>query len=46
MFLDNARVHKHPLVIETLEKMDVVVLFNSAYSPWLNPVEQLFAKLK
>ena len=46
LFLDNARIHKHPLVLETAARLGVHVLFNSQYSPWLNPVEQWYGYLK
>ena len=39
ILMDNARIHKYPLVIDTLKKLQVHVIFNSEYSPWLNPVE-------
>ena len=46
IFMDNARIHKHPLVMQTLKEKKVQVIFNSEYSPWLNPVEQLFNFIK
>ena len=44
--MDNAVIHKHSLVLETARNLKVNVLFNAEYSPWLNPVEQLFSHLK
>lgn len=44
--MDNAVIHKHSIVLETARKMKVNVLFNAEYSPWLNPIEQLFGALK
>ena len=46
IFMDNAIMHKHSQVMETCRKFKVNVLFNAQYSPWLNPVEQLFGYLK
>jgi len=46
LLLDNAKIHHHSLVLETARRMEVNVLFNAEYSPWLNPVESLFAHLK
>ena len=46
LFMDNAVIHKHSEVLETARKMKVNVLFNAQYSPWLNPVEQLFGHIK
>lgn len=46
LFLDNAVIHRHSAVLETARKFKVNVLFNAQYSPWLNPVEQLFCHLK
>ena len=46
LFMDNAVIHKHSDVLETARKMKVNVLFNAQYSPWLNPIEQLFGYIK
>ncbi|CDW90737.1 UNKNOWN [Stylonychia lemnae] len=46
MFMDNAVIHKHSYILETAKKFKVTLLFNAEYSPWLNPVEQLFAYIK
>jgi transposase len=46
LFMDNATIHSHSEVLETARKFKVNVLFNAQYSPWLNPVEQLFGLIK
>ena len=46
IFMDNARIHKHQLVLQTIKDWKVHVLFNAQYSPWINPVEQLFGAIK
>jgi transposase len=46
VLMDNAVVHRHGVVLETCRKMKANVLFNAEYSPWLNPVEQLFGYVK
>ena len=46
LFMDNAVIHKHSAVLETARRLKVNVLFNAEYSPWLNPVEQLFGHVK
>ena len=46
LFMDNAVIHKHQHVQESIRKLKVNVLFNAQYSPWLNPIEQLFRTLK
>ena len=46
VMMDNAVIHKHSQVLETARKLKVNVLFNAEYSPWLNPVEQLFRYIK
>lgn len=46
LLMDNAAIHKHSQVKETARKMKVNILFNAEYSPWLNPIEQLFRYLK
>jgi transposase len=44
--MDNAAVHKHSSVKETCQRLKVSLLLNAEYSPWLNPVEQLFGYIK
>jgi len=44
--MDNAVIHRHSSVLQTCRKMKVNVLFNAEYSPWLNPIEQLFGLVK
>ena len=46
LLMDNAVIHKHSIVLETARKMKVNILFNAEYSPWLNPIEQLFGTVK
>lgn len=46
LFMDNAVIHKHSIVLQTAQKFKANVVFNAEYSPWLNPVEQLFNVLK
>jgi transposase len=46
IFLDNATIHKTKHLYDTAMKFKVIILFNAAYSPWLNPVEQFFRYLK
>ena len=46
LLMDNAVIHKHSQVLETARKMKVNILFNAEYSPWLNPIEQLFQYIK
>ena len=46
LYLDNARIHSHSMVLETARRMKVNVLFSAPYSPWLNPIESLFGHLK
>ena len=46
LFMDNAIIHKHSQVLETARKFKVNVLYNAEYSPWLNPIEQLFSHIK
>jgi transposase len=46
LLMDNAVIHKHSSVLETARRMKVNVLFNAEYSPWLNPIEQLFGLIK
>ena len=46
LYLDNARIHSHSMVLETARRMKVNVIFSAPYSPWLNPIENLFNHLK
>jgi transposase len=46
LLMDNAVIHRHSSVLQTCRKMKVNVLFNAEYSPWLNPIEQLFGLVK
>ena len=43
---DNLACHKVPGVREAIEARGASILFLPSYSPDLNPIEQLFAKLK
>ena len=46
LLMDNAVIHRHSTVLETARKFKVNVLFSAEYSPWLNPIEQLFGHIK
>jgi len=46
VFMDNVRVHKVDGVEEAIEARGAIPFYLPAYSPDLNPIEQLFAKLK
>ena len=46
VFMDNASIHKTPSVLVTARKLKADVILNAQYSPFLNPVEQLFCHLK
>ena len=46
LLMDNTAIHKKSIVFETARRMKANILFNAEYSPWLNPIEQLFNKLK
>jgi len=46
VFMDNLRTHKITGVREAIEAVGAHVRYLPAYSPDLNPIEQMFAKLK
>src|SRR3984957_13761483 len=46
VFMDNASVHKVDGVEQAIEARGAIPFYLPAYSPDLNPIEQLFAKLK
>jgi transposase len=46
VFMDNLRIHKVDGVREAIEAAGATLRYLPAYSPDLNPIEQVFAKLK
>jgi len=46
LVLDNASTHHIPEFLTLLENHGIRVLFLPPYSPWLNPIELAFAKVK
>ena len=46
MVADNARIHKKEQMKRIAERLCVDFLFLPQYSPWMNPIEQLFNMLK
>jgi len=46
VFMDNVSVHKVVGVREAIEARGAILFYLPAYSPDLNPIEQVFAKLK
>jgi len=46
VFLDNVSTHKVDGIEEAIEARGARAVFLPAYSPDLNPIEQLFARLK
>lgn len=46
IIMDNATIHHVDGVVELLESLGVLVYFLPPYSPDLNPIEELFSKIK
>lgn len=46
VIMDNASIHHADKVVESLEDLGVLVYFLPPYSPDLNPIEELFSKVK
>ena len=46
LILDNCRIHKSDEFLKILQDHGVIVLFLPPYSPWLNPIEQVFRAVK
>lgn len=46
VILDNLAVHKDPLSAQAIERVGATLRFLPPYSPDLNPIELVFAKLK
>jgi transposase len=44
--MDNAAFHKSKLTKELIESVGCILLYQPAYSPDLNPIEQQWAVLK
>jgi transposase len=44
--MDNLSVHKDPLVLETIAKAGVKVLFLRPYPPEFNPIEMYWSSFK
>ena len=43
LFVDNMTVHRSKIVTEYCQKAKIELLFNSAYSSEVNPIERLWA---
>lgn len=46
VILDNLAVHKDPVSAQLIEQRGATLMFLPPYSPDLNPIERVFAKLK
>ena len=46
MVMDNASIHHADQIVDSLEDLGVLVYFLPPYSPDLNPIEELFSKVK
>lgn len=46
LVMDNVNFHKNESIIEKIESMGVRVVFLPQYSPELNPIENMWSKLK
>jgi transposase len=46
LFLDNAKIHRTSEIIDVAKNVGVDLLFSAPYSPFLQPIEQLFNNLK
>ena len=44
--MDNVRFHKTNLIVEQIEASGHKILFLPPYSPFLNPIEELFHQVK
>ena len=44
--MDNAAIHHVDEVVDLLEKLGVLIYYLPPYSPDINPIEELFAKVK
>ncbi|KAG2217446.1 hypothetical protein INT45_009645 [Circinella minor] len=46
LIMDNASIHKTPEVMEAVRKQGFEILYLPPYSPFLNPIEEFWSKLK
>jgi transposase len=44
--MDNLSVHKHPTVVDAIERAGLTVLFLPPYSPEFNPIEMYWSTFK
>ena len=46
LFMDNLSTHKSKKSKAKMRELDFKYIFNLPYSPWYNPIEYTFAKVK
>ena len=46
LVMDNASIHQHVDIVSLAAHYHAFILFTAQYSPWLNPVEGFFWKIK
>ena len=46
LFVDNLSVHRSRIIQERMEELSIPCIFNAAYSPNFNPIENVFALAK
>jgi len=44
--MDNLRVHTRPICLQAYEELAIHTVMNVPYSPWYQPIETIFAKVK
>ena len=46
LLLDNCSIHKNETFLKLMDSIGAQVVFLPPYSPWLNPIEQVFRSVK
>ena len=44
--MDNASIHFVDEIVEMIQQLGAIIIFLLPYSPYFNPIEELFSKVK
>ena len=46
LIMDNASIHHHAFIVQLANHYHAFIMYSAEYSPWLNPVEAYFWRIK